>query len=117
MVTHVLAHHHDENTGWVNWQEGGRWYAVGERPAPIMRNKNAHFQTFPHQKSGHNKHLSAEEEKVFQRQLSEECSRAAAGYESSHCFSQAPHPEVRNYSKSPFQDEISPALEAVPPDL
>lgn len=73
--------------------------------------KQRHSQTFSHQKSGHNKHLSAEEEKVFQHQLSGEWeeSRAAEGDVSSHCFSQALCPTVRNFSKSPFKDETFPA--------
>lgn len=91
-----------------------------EKACTDNENKNAHFQTFSHQKSGHNKHLSAEEEKVFQHQLSGEWegSRAAAGDVSSHCFSQALCPKVRNSSKSPFQDKITPTpQEAAPPDM
>lgn len=56
---------------------------------------------------------------MFQHQLSgeREGSSAAAGDVSSHSFSQALCPEVRSSSKSPFQDKISPPLEAAPPDL
>lgn len=109
----------DENTKRVHWWEGAGWYGTGKRSALITRNKKARFQTFSHQKSGHNKHLSEEEGKVFQHRLSgeREGSRAAAGDVSSHCLSPALFPEVRSSSKFPFQAKISPPLEAVPPDL
>lgn len=68
-------------TKWINWSEG--WYAAGERPALIIRNKNAHLQTSSHQKSVHNKHLSAEEEKGFNTSFQE--SRKGAEQQQDMC--------------------------------
>lgn len=80
----------------------GCWVCVvRERLVLMTGNKNTSKTSTKNQAI--NKHLSAEEEKVFRHQLSGEWeeSRAAAGDVSSHCYLKALCPSVRNFSNLP----------------